>query len=120
MNAFVAKKIPGTADYAILQNDWRIGHITFSHRVAKWMFVSNDTDLAEHVNYAYTQLLEQDLDAGFKGILQVIRKEKESLDADEAAIYESEMRAENAWLRAAEYDPEAVAQMEWEDANGFT
>ena len=39
---------------------------------------------------------------------------------EEHAMYAAEMASENAWLRAAEYDPEAFDEMAREDMNGYT
>jgi hypothetical protein len=35
----------------------------------------------------------------------------------DSGVQEAEIAAEGAWLRAAEYDPQAVAEMEREDRN---
>ena len=40
--------------------------------------------------------------------------------AEMKAQSEGEIYAENAWLRAAESDPEALYWTEWEDAQGWS
>ncbi len=59
-----------------------------------------------------------------KGVkVKVVRlsvTEEASLRKAEEEEAESLARAESAWLRRAEYDPEAQAEMEREDAMGYS
>ena len=79
-----------------------------------WVFESDDEELQEWVNHS----IEADMNV--KEMLAVVRRCYEAMQAQAAAEAAAECYAENAWMRAAEYDPEGLAHMEMEDAMGKT
>jgi hypothetical protein len=73
------------------------------------IFVSEDEQLEQFVGHR----IEGDMSV--REMLAEVRKGYEAYAADLRAEHESEAWAENAWLRAAEYSPEAYAEMVEQD-----
>jgi hypothetical protein len=74
------------------------------------VFVSDDDELADQVE------LQTEGDMSLRERLAIVRRCYEHLIESRIRENEAERLAECAWLRAAEYDPEAVAEMERENA----
>jgi hypothetical protein len=76
------------------------------------VFVSQDEQLAGYIAHR----IEGDMSV--REMLAEVRKGYEAFAADLRAEHEAEAWAENAWLRAAEYSPEAYAEMVAQDMAG--
>ena len=74
------------------------------------VFVSDDDELDDQVN------LQIEGDMSLRERLAIVRRCYEHLAESRRSENEAERLAEDAWLRAAEYGPEALAEMEREDA----
>jgi hypothetical protein len=77
-----------------------------------------DALLLEDDYYSRRDALRAELEAhGLSAVataeLRLLEEECTGIDAAHAAQQESEIQAENAWLRAAEYDPRMDDPREW-------
>lgn len=107
MTDFIARRTG--PDFTILADGFVIGRMVDCERV--WVFVSEDSDLADHVNSRI------EADFSFSERLAAIRKGHAAYEAECRAISKAEHDAENAWLRHAErFDPEAQADLALHDA----
>jgi hypothetical protein len=109
-NEFIARLDRVTGDYEILVNGRSLGRLA-NCEVAH-IFCSDDEAFDNAVNEAF------EADYSLREQFAAIRRVYEAREADEAGEAEAERIAEGAWLRTAEYDPEAFDEMVRDDLAG--
>lgn len=110
MTKFIAKRSTGKLE--LFANDFNFGRL--SDCEICWIFVSDDQELSEIVNEALSG------DMSSTEMLPIVKACYLRVCADRKAECEHDMLCEGAWLRAAEYDPEAFDQMIREDMMGLS
>ena len=108
MPNMVARIDRDTGDVRLLCDGAQFGR--FANCEVAHVFVSNDDELADQVS------MEIEGDMSLRERLAIVRRCYDHLAESRRRENEAERLAEGAWLRAAEYDPEALAEMEREDA----
>jgi hypothetical protein len=105
MTKFVARR--AGSDFNLFADGVRFGRLVdceITH-----VFVSDDERTADYIAHR----LEGDM--SIREMLAEVRAGYEAMKADDAAEAAHDMACEGAWLRAAEYDPEALAEMDADD-----
>ena len=104
MTKFVARR--AGSDFRLFADGIEFGRLADCE--VTHVFVSDDEQLAGYIQ------IEGDM--SIREMLAAVRAGYEACHADRAAEARHEMHCEGAWLRAAEYDPEAQAEMYADDA----
>ncbi len=110
MTKFIAKRSTGKLE--LFADDFNFGRL--SDCEVCWIFVSNDDELSEVINEAIAG------DMSPLEMLPIVKAMYLQVQADRKLEAEHEAYCESAWLRKAEYDPEAYDEMVREDMMGLS
>jgi len=109
-DVFIARR--NGSDFDLFVNNFHFGRLADCE--CAHVFVSDDEELNYYIgDYIYG-------DMSIREMLAAIRAGYEAFRAEQLAISDAEIRAENAWLRAAEYNAEHQDEMYREDMMGLT
>ncbi len=114
MTTFLARRAP--AGFTLSADGFDFGLLRSDPDLGGWTFVdkNGDVELEGAVNHA----LKAEWVRGIESALSEVKGAYVAFWAEQHAIAAAETYAENAWLRAAEYDPAQEGFEAWERANG--
>ena len=105
MTNFIARR--SGSDFLLFADGYQFGRL--ANCEVTYVFVSDDERVADYIAHR----LEGDMSV--RELLAEVRVGYEALLADEAAEAAHDVACEGAWLRAAEHNPEHLAEMEADD-----